>query len=350
MGVVFCIIDSLPPRWVTEEVTPHLWAVAEAGGHRPEGARAVMSSSTYPNHATFATGTDPVDHRVITNQVFADGRFVPAARVGPVGTTIFDACARADRSTAAVLGDQHLVGVMRATGATRHWPPHGRLPDDAARDEFGYAADQTVLDAVDAMGALDADLAVVHFNEPDTACHLFGPDSSEARDRFTQTDRAFGELVRRMGWDDTVLVVVSDHDQEVVDDRQPFDLAAHLAQESLPGLVHHEGAAAMVVGGPGLETLVDLEEIGGGWPVDDDITVVWTQEGAAFGEVSYGLRGQHGSPRTQRQVAVVGGGHPAVDEVAAALADRRPTACDWAPTIARLLSVELPDATGHPLV
>ena len=52
----------------------------------------------------------------------------------------FDACNAAGRSSAAVLGDHNLVGVMGAHGATEHWPGDGVLDDDVVRDGHGYAA------------------------------------------------------------------------------------------------------------------------------------------------------------------------------------------------------------------
>ena len=62
------------------------------------------------------------------------------------------------------------------------------------------------------------------------------------------------------------------------------------------------------------------------------------------------LDGVHGSPRTRRQLAVVAGGAPAVRPLAAAMQGRGIAAEDYAPTVARLLQVPLPDATGTPLV
>jgi hypothetical protein len=49
-------------------------------------------------------------------------------------------------------------------------------------------------------------------------------------------------------------------------------------------------------------------------------------------------------------VAVVTGGHPAVGRLVDALGDRRITAADWAPTVAALLDLELPGATGRSLL
>ncbi|MDH3708159.1 MAG: alkaline phosphatase family protein [Acidimicrobiia bacterium] len=348
--VVFVVIDSLPPRWLTPTVTPHLWSLAQRGGWHPAGATAVLSAATYPNHASFVTGTEPVAHRVITNRVWDGDRFVKAHHVGPVGATVFDACRAAGRSTGAVVGDHKLIGVMAAHRADRHWPPDGHLPEGAVRDEFRYAADATVLAAIDQTAVLDAQVAVLHLNEPDTACHLYGPDSPEATARFTATDAVLGAIVERLDWDHTVVIVVSDHDQEPVDDSEPVDLAALLVDASAPGLVESDGTAAAVVDGPPLDELEGLDQVIGGRVIDDRINLVWGHPGTVFGSQGYGLQGQHGSPRTARQVAVVSGGHPAAADLAAAVTELRPHATDWAPTLASLVGGELPGATGRALV
>src|SRR5204863_230648 len=79
----------------------------------------------YPNHATFATGVDPTVHRLLANWVVVDGRPLPSNEVGPAVPTIFDACRGAGRTSTAVVGDQHLIGVMGARGADEHWPVNG---------------------------------------------------------------------------------------------------------------------------------------------------------------------------------------------------------------------------------
>jgi hypothetical protein len=79
--VVFLIIDALPPRHVTPMLMPALSALGDEGG-RSIG-RAVMTSATYPNHATFATGVDPLVHGLIANWIVVDGQPRPAQAIGP---------------------------------------------------------------------------------------------------------------------------------------------------------------------------------------------------------------------------------------------------------------------------
>lgn len=336
--VVFVVIDALPLEMVGSEHTPHLARLAAGGATNPAGGRAVLSTATYPNHATFATGLAPVDHGVLVNRVWDGTEFRPASEVGPRGDTIFNAARRAGRSTAIAVGDHHLIGVMGGHDADCHWPPLGRRPD-VELDEFRYATDDAVIDAIDAIDLVDADLGVVHFNEPDTASHRFGPDSHELADCVRGTDAALGELLIRLEprWDDTVMIVVSDHDQERVTDHG-VDLQAVLDARGLPGTVETEGTAALVMHGPSLDELLTLDAVEGAHVIDSVNTIVWGAPGVVFGPWLDELHGSHGSPRCDRQVAVIGGGHQGIAPLGEALTSVRPHATWWAPTILQLLN------------
>ena len=339
--VVFVVIDALPNQWVGPVWTPHLWAVAGAGGWNPDGGRAVLTTATYPNHASFVTGREPAEHGILANRVWDGDGFTGSWRVGPAGSTLFTAAKAGGVSSAIVVGDHKLIGVMGGERADTHWPPAGRRAD-VPLDEFRYAADTSVLAAVDEVDALAAEMVVVHFNEPDTACHLHGPDAPETGERVRRTDAVFGELLERLraNWDDTVLMVVSDHDQERVT-AHGFDLAAVLDEAGLPGVVENEGTAAVVRDGPGLDVLRALDGIEDGRVLDADHTMVWGPPGQVFGPWLDELHGSHGSPRCATQVAVVGGGHGSVPSVASAVAAAPPRATAWAPMIAGLLGIEL---------
>lgn len=351
MRVVFLIEDSLPNRWVKRETTPNLVALAEEGARSEVGGRAVLSTATYPNHASFITGAEPTAHGILTNDVWDGERFVCSSKIGLRVENLFQAARRHGVTTAAVLGDQKLVGVMGAEEADWHWPPKGRLPDGTQQDEFGFASDTAVVDVIDKTAALDADLVVLHLNEPDSACHLFGPDSEESQERFRRTDQALGEIVERLRerWAETLLFIVSDHDQESLLEEPPINLAEVLQTRGLSGEVAYEGTAAQIVDAPELADLHALPMIEGGVEIAPRHALVWGSPGRSFGAVDWGLKGGHGSPRTDVQVAVVCGGHPRCAAVAKSLRVRRPSACDWTPTIASLYGLSLPEATGASL-
>ena len=341
MRVIFVVIDALPNQWVGEEWTPNLWSLVQGGGWNPSGGRAVLSTATYPNHASFVTGREPSSHGIFVNRVWDGSAFVISSKVGPRGDTLFRAAKRSGVSSAVVVGDHKLIGVMGASEADVCWPPDGER-QDVELDEFRYAADGSVLDAVDSIDLLESDFGFVHFNEPDTVCHLFGPDALATRERIRRTDASFGELVDRCQprWDETIMIVVSDHDQEEVVE-YGFDLAEVLSQKGLPGIVENEGTCAVVLDGPDLATLARIDEVEDASILDDRHTLVWGKKGHVFGPWLDDLHGSHGSPRTATQVAVVGGGHPMAKNLAGLISQERPSAVDWAQHISQLLELKL---------
>ncbi len=350
--LVFAIADALPNRYVGPEHMPTLWAEIAEGGWHPAGGISSMTSSTYPNHATFATGTEPVDHRLFTNDVWHDNTWQAAADVGPATPTFFDAARAAGLSTSIVAGDAKIVGSMGGFAADTFWPPKGYTPEpDTPTDEFGYVTDGVVLEMIDTHRILDAELAVVHFNEPDTTMHIHGPDSPETIAQVAKTDESFRQLFDRLRprWNDTVVCVVSDHEHELVVDGNEVDLKAELAARGLPGKVRYEHTAAAIVDGPAVADLLAIDNIEGAVQVDDHLVLAWPVPTYTIGP-SMGMKGVHGGPRTRTQVAAVVGGHPDVHRVARALADRQPTGADWAPTLAALGGFAMPTATGQPLL
>ena len=355
MKVVFVILDGMPPRHLGSEVMPTLTGLARDGAFAV--GRSVMTSATYPNHATFATGAGPIGHGVLANWINTDDGPRPSHTVGPKVPTIFDACAAAGRSSLAVFGDHNLVGVMGAAAADEHWPVGGVFDDDVARDGHNYAADpEVVARLVPAVGR-GADLVVGHLNEPDTAAHMHGPDSDAALDNYRSTDAHLGTIVDaiRPAWDDTVLFVVSDHDLETTSDEAPVDLYQPMKRLGVDLVAIPEGNGAVVWGDDSThgEWLDPIDGVAGhaeAWP---GARVVWADPGRLFGLPrgfgDYREAGHHGGSTTRNQVAVVAGGHPAAARIAAAIAATPPTAADWAPTMAALLEVSLPDATGRNL-
>ena len=241
------VIDAMPHRYVSPTLTPHLWHQAATGGRAPMGALSLPVSVTYANHAAFVTGADPAITGVHGNHTWIDDRgWAPSPKQGPRAITLFDRVGDAGGTSVMVAGDQKLIAQMGGGRADVSWPPNGRLPEGTDRCAFGYASDAAVLSALEGID-LDVDVAVVHLNEPDTTSHLHGPDSAEAVEQYRSTDTAYGEVVGRLadGWDHTVVLTVSDHDQETITDFAPVELAEAFA--AIEGVeVAHEGTAALV--------------------------------------------------------------------------------------------------------
>ena len=354
MRVVFVVLDGMPARHVGPEVTPRLWALAGEGARFAVG-RSVMTSATYPNHATFSTGAGPAVHGLWANWVQTDGGPLSADRVGPAVATLFDACRAGGRSSGAVFGDNHLVGVMGAGAADECWPADGRVPEGVSRDAHDYIADHEVVPRAVAAVERGFDLTVLHLNEPDTFAHVHGPDSDDARAGYRATDACLGEIVDAVDPADTVVLVVSDHDLEPVTP-DAVDLYGPVAEHGLPLVPIPEGTAAMVWGDDPLggAWLDGIDGIEGHREVAAGVRLVWGKTGRQFalppGFPASTDKGQHGGMRTREQVAVVAGDDPAVDAIARTLASRTPAAKDWAVTIADLLEIALPDATGRALL
>jgi predicted AlkP superfamily pyrophosphatase or phosphodiesterase len=107
--VLLLVLDGLPARYVGQGRMPALDALARAGGRAGAG-RSVLTSSTYPNHATFVTGAAPAVHGLVANHVPTPAGLRPAWQLGPAATTLFDACQAAGRASACVVGDPFLIG------------------------------------------------------------------------------------------------------------------------------------------------------------------------------------------------------------------------------------------------
>lgn len=350
--VAFVVLDGMPTRHVTPEVTPHLWALATEAGRPPGTATGVMPSATYPNHATFVTGLHPADHGIVANWFFVDGEAVPAETVGPRGATLFDACRHAGRSSAFVAGDQHLVGVMGAERADEAWPDGGRAPDGALLDGMGYVADSVSVPRLAGALAAGHDLVVAQVNGPDTLGHLLGPDSGEALDGYRALDALVPSLREALApaWDDTVVVVVSDHTMEPLTHPEPIDAFALARAHDVRGLP--EGGAALFETAGEPAWLADVEGCGGYEEMAPELWLAWTEPGWWFAVEGLDLdyRGMHGNPTTLEQLALVSGGHPAARVLAERVGAGGATGLDWAPTVAGLLGLALPGTAGRDLL
>ncbi|HXQ44257.1 MAG TPA: alkaline phosphatase family protein [Acidimicrobiales bacterium] len=360
MNVLLLVLDGLSPRHVRPDAMPTLSAMAEAGGWNRRGGVAVMPASTYPNHATFVTGVLPGVHGLWSSRIpgpgdggvsgnVGRGPLVEAWDVGPASPTVFDVCARAGRTTAGVFGDHHLVGTMGAAAADRAWPEGGEFGAGVARDALEYADDAATAEEIARVVGSGPDLVVAQLNGPDTAAHLYGPDSEEAFEAYRYNDAAIATVREALGprWDDWVVMVVSDHSQEDAGD-EAIDLDEAMAARGIEARVIRDGSAAIVTGEGGSDPrwLDEVDAVVGVESLADDTVVVWGRPGSAFGTDSWGVPGIHGSPRTTPQVAVVSGGHAAVGPVAEWVEAAPPAATGWARVISRLL--QLPTVGGIP--
>ncbi len=338
MRVLFLIIDAFDPTRLTPRLTPNLWRWANADGAVAGTGVSVMASCTYPNHASFATGAAPEDHRIHTNHVIRDGEVKGAWEVGPGLPTMFDRLSHLE--TAAVLGDHHLVGVMGAAGAARHWPPGGDLTVVDKLDLLGYPDDVAVLPRLLVEIESGAELVLGYFGSIDTISHVYGPDSSEAIDAYRRIDEKIGEVDAslRASWDEWILVVVSDHVQDTVDG-PGIDLRAQLDGDSI---VVDEGSAALVAGLVDPDVLSAVDGVEGWKQLGDGNVLVWCGRGRYFGPFdSPILKGAHGGAHTRAQLALVSGGHHERRTLAGAVATGPVPATYWAGSVTGVFGVTI---------
>lgn len=340
--VVLLVLDGFPPALVGPQLTPTLLDWTSASGTVPHAVDAVLPASTYANHATFATGAAPMRHGIVGNYVRGDdGRFRPASQLGPSVPTLFDAATAADVRSALVVGDQELIGVMGGQAASEHWPLHGIPPDGSVLDAHGYLDDtETLPHILDALAG-DAELVVAHLNSPDTAGHVHGPDERGARDVYHAVDQSVAQIRAAIEpRDDTVTIIVSDHSMEPVTVDEPVDI-----NEAIDGLGlswFPEGTAALIYGEhPDADrVLAAVPGVAGTRQLGPGLRIAWAEPGRwmCFRGID-SEPGNHGSPRTAQQVAVVVGSHPAVRTVDTQVHANDFDARRWAPTIATLLGL-----------
>ena len=304
---------------------------------------AVLPAATYPNHATFVTGVVPAVHGIVGNHLpDATGRIRRASRIGPSVPTIFEVAAAAGIESALVVGDQELVGVMGGSGATRHWPADGVVPDGATTDDHGYLHDDETLPIILETLRGATPLVIAQLNAPDTAGHVHGPRSDAARAIYRSTDERLGAIrsaVETRG-EPTVTIIVSDHSMEPIDDSVPIDLSPHLSGSGLTWFP--EGTAALVYGNSGdpQALLAEVPGIGGVERIDAGLHLVWSEPGRwlCFDGVP-AEPGMHGSPRTAFQLAAVLGSDPAVAALDARVQAVGFDATSWAGEITGLLGL-----------
>ncbi len=235
--VILISIDGLMPACYTKAdefglKIPNLRRVMREGVHA-RGAITVTPSVTFPAHATIISGVSPARHGVYNNEIFD-----PEERLGGGwhwyyrdlrAPTLFDALRAAKKVTAAVtwpvtagapidhnLPDMYpvpnlreaknLVALANAQGLDHVLPPAEKLV---------YLRDDVRTDvALEFMSRKPAFMAV-HYLGLDGAQHRNGPFTPKAFEALESIDAELGRLFQRLDdegrWEDTTVVVVSDH-------------------------------------------------------------------------------------------------------------------------------------------
>jgi hypothetical protein len=333
-----------------------MWALAQAGGQAVAGGVTDLPSSTDPGFCSLLTGCFPRTHQVRTTAWrFAD---LPAWAGSPTPTvpTIFDACRASGVRTAAAVADDR--GLLCTSSADATWPPAGVIPAGTPLDAHGYPANRAVLPHL-LEGAADPLVRFFfgHLNESDTIGHDHGPGSDAARACYTATDQLVGEILDALAatWKETVVIIVSDHDMQARTESPVIDLMAADGANFWDGVVPDGGAALVHLreGSDAAKARQALGRVDGVESVhaaDHSVLIAGANGGRIFAAPSLPAGGFHGAPATARTLALVGGGHPAVQRIVTSFERRRPHLADWAPTIGSILGVSVRRADGTNLL
>ncbi len=353
--IVLLAFDGFPLRHFRPTVTPNLWRLGQEGGFSPEGGRSGLPSTTYPGFASLLTGARQGTTGVRTT----------AQRSGPVPgwagkdrilvPTIVHAANEAGLKTAAVVGDHKLARVLRFDQLERAWPPGATVPVGTELDAHGYPTNSAVRGpALEAIADSSVDLVFVHLNETDTLGHDLGPSAPATAECVRAADALVSEMIDALSpdWDRTLVAVVSDHDMAR---RLPLPPIDPSAGRDCAGLVDDwiaDGCAAWVRLTPGADHHMAISRLAGlegveSWRWREPATLLLlAAPGRVFAAPRIPAAGVHGSAQTARTLAIVGGGHPVAVELGRAIGVRPPRLRDWAPTLAPVLGIDLPDADG----
>lgn len=357
--IVLLAFDGFPFRAFGQTTTPNLWRLGQEGGFAPEGGRSGLPSTSYPAFASLLTGMSQRRTGIRTTAQRAGAVPGWAGRDRSGAPTIVHAASDAGLRSAVVTGDQKLHRVLRLDELPRAWPPAGIVPDGTDLDAHGYATNAAVRPfALEAAADRDLDLVFVQFNETDTLGHDLGPAAAGTLECVRAADAIVGEVLEAMApdWERTVIAVVSDHDMMR---RLPYPAIDPTAPRDCAGLVDDwiaDGCAAWLRLTSGVDAhmaidrLAALEGVENWRWLEPDTLLLLAAPGRVFAAPSLPVSGIHGSFSTARTLAIVGGGHPAVAEIGGCIADRSPGLRDWAPTLAGVLNVDLPDADGFDLL
>ena len=402
LRVYVITVDGLKPDEVTPELTPNLWAL-RSGGTWYDQARAVFPAETLPNHVAMMTGVQPERNGVLGNQFFVPNKINSERRTRhymqhPFFLESDTLVTRLERScaddggvdTATVQSKTYLEGVfqgeplnpadpMRQLEADFHWEAPAHVPQsDHIFDALTMDAFRTWIEQRESSGL--PQFAFVNLGDVDRAGHadeggythpngLTPLRQGAIEDADAQLGLLIDDLKKRDAWDDTIMIVNSDHGMDWGPQQNRIDMSAALQAHGLTNNTDAQSAhfAGIGSGGAGLiyvhqpveipqiakwieaiegvefiatkepvpgENYASLAEMGLDHPNAPDI-VLFAEKGWHVDDTNHQnpLPGNHAHPITQRSTLMVGGGHAALAD--ASVVQGEPV---YDPTRARLFA------------
>ena len=349
--------------------------------------RTVYPTLTYPIHASLLTGCYPDAHGIGHNQPFQPDT-APEMRLWHWDEseirvkTLHQAAREAGLNVASILwpvsGKCHAIrrnfpevlplpGESPAMKMLRYGSPLWVLRMEARYGKTRPSIRQPHLDDYAALlceklyaSRRPPDVLTVHLVDCDAMRHQFGADSAEARAAMARLDARVGRIenaIQRAGLlDETILCVVSDHGQQDAPHPVPLD---RLLRAACGARAQTLGMGAFIFGDDLAAARAALEEHRREWAVahiyDDaelralhapgDVHLaVDAMPGHCFVDEMEETHGEHGfsldCPQARTLLWLSGPGIPA------GLSIPEADIVDVAPTLARLLSLSLPQAHG----
>lgn len=366
LRVYVLVTDGLEPAEVTPEKMPRLAALREQSTWYEE-AGAVLIAETAPNHVAMATGMLPRNNGIVGNTAFDPTnpdagdhqQDDPAMLTADTTVTRLERDCASDVSTATILSKTYLFNVFSEGGdqqaADFHWNAEPfYIP------ESDHALDDLTMDQLRRWVFLEQpptpQLAFVNLGDIDRSGHidptgnaLDGEYPAGRSGAMAHTDALIGNFIDALTaqgwWEDTVLIVASDHGMDYSLPDRYVDFNAALADAGMSvgfdvdadhvGVSENGGAALIYVHDPSRRSEVArvLEEVEGvdrvlsrtnaprlaDYGLDhpragDFVALVEAGWRVASGDLgrSNPIPGNHGHAITQHSVLMVSGSHDAL--------------------------------------
>lgn len=212
-AVILISLDGYRPDYFDRSFSPNIKKLAE-NGVRAKYMKAQFPTKTFPNHYSIVTGLYPESHGIISNSFRSENRS-ELFRIGSKtsfeekwwkGEPIWNTVRKQGLKSASYfwVGSEIDVNGLKPN----YWYPYnGAVP-------FADRVDQ-VLTWLDMEPAKRPSFITLYFNEPDSAGHRYGPDSSQVNKAIQKVDDMIGRLVsgieqRKLG-SCVNIIIVSDH-------------------------------------------------------------------------------------------------------------------------------------------
>lgn len=221
---------------------PHLERMMREGA-RAERLIPVFPSSTFPGHVSLATGTFPDRHGIVDNR-FLDrerGLFSMSNDASWIQAEPLWAAAERQGTRAAVFFWVGSETDWRGVGASHRMTPFDSGIGEAEKVE-------RLLSWLDLPPEERPHLLMAWWHGADHAGHQSGPDDPSVESALREQDAHLGDLLAgldaRDAWDDTTLLVVSDHGMTRV--RGEIPVRDHVARSGIAARVQGGSAVAHV--------------------------------------------------------------------------------------------------------